>query len=66
MPSPTRGAHNNDLNGVSCASAATCTAAGYYSNSSFAIKTLTKSGIASGVTHNHPRPATPAAASQSR
>jgi hypothetical protein len=48
VPSPTRGPHNNDLNGVSCASAATCTAAGYYSNSSFAIKTLTKSGTASG------------------
>ena len=46
VPSPNRGpvSYINDLNGVSCASAAACTAVGSYTNNSGAQRTLIESG----------------------
>ena len=49
VPTPSPGVENRVLNGVSCASATTCTAAGdFYSRAQAAFRTLIETGTASG------------------
>jgi hypothetical protein len=49
VPTPNPGTINRTLNGISCASTTTCTAAGtYYNQSRAAFRTLIESGTASG------------------
>ena len=49
VPTPSPGVENRVLNGVSCASATTCTAAGdFYSRAKAAFRTLIETGTASG------------------
>ena len=49
VPAPSPGVENRVLNGVSCASATTCTAAGYFfSRAENTLRTLIETGTASG------------------
>jgi len=49
VPTPNPGVENRVLNGVSCASATTCTAAGdFYSHAQAAFRTLIETGTANG------------------
>jgi hypothetical protein len=49
VPTPSPGVENRALNGVSCASATTCTAAGdFFSHAQAAFRTLIETGTANG------------------
>ena len=48
VPSPSPGPHFNVLGGVSCISAAACTAVGTHDDNLAQVRTLVESGAASG------------------